>query len=224
MRRSLGWPLALALLVAGCGGTGQAGAAGGRHPAAARASAPGTPKPLPLATAVVRGPDQAVGPPGPAATSGGDGPQPVRLRIPSIGVDSTLAALGLNGDGTIAVPPNYDHAGWYTKGPAPGELGPAVILGHLDSYTGPAVFARLSAVHPGDQVLVSRSDGTVAAFTVQRLDTFPVDAFPTQEVYGATTEPALRLITCGGRFDLGQRRYQANVVVFATLSSIRPAG
>jgi hypothetical protein len=216
--------VATAFVAAGCGGAGQAaGGSGGRHRAAASPAGAGHPSSLPVVPAVVRGPDQPdEGPPGPAAASAAGAPQPTRVRIPRIGVDSGLATLGLNGDGTIQAPSDPNQAGWYARGPAPGDPGPAVILGHLDSTTGPAVFARLASLRAGDQVLVARADGSMATFTVQRLATVPVDAFPTQDVYGVTPEPALRLITCGGTFSLAEHRYQSNVVVFAGLSGMQP--
>jgi sortase (surface protein transpeptidase) len=156
-------------------------------------------------------------PPGPSFTFDTTAPAPVRLRIPAIHVDAGVGQLGLKPDGTIEVPADPGQAGWYAKGPAPGEPGPAVILGHLDWYTGPAVFYRLAALRPGDQVVVGRQDGSEVKFTVQRVATFPVDHFPTQDVYGITTDPALRLITCGGTFSVAQGRYLSNVVAFAAV-------
>jgi sortase (surface protein transpeptidase) len=116
------------------------------------------------------------------------------------------------------VPHDFNQPGWYEKGPAPGDEGPAVILGHLDSYTGPAVFARLSQLQAGSEVLVDRVDGSRVRFLVDRVATFPSDAFPTDEVYGATTRATLRLITCAGRFNAGRGRYSDNVVAFATFT------
>ena len=217
----LAWLLALTVLLAGCGGAGAVAASAGRHRATSSPAASPTPRDLPVATPIMRTADDPTGPPGPTTANVEAGPQPVRVRIPTIGIDSTLAQLGLNGDGTIQVPPDFNQAGWYTRGPAPGDPGPAIILGHVDSYTGPAIFARLSTMRPGDKVSVDRADGSVAGFTVQRVETVPVDPFPTQEVYGATPEPSLRLITCGGSYSLVQRRYLSNVVVFATLSGVR---
>lgn len=202
----------LTLATAGCG----AASAGG-HPVAGRPGLPaaGSPPTMQLVVPSVRPLDVAGSPPAPASVASGTTPAPVRVRIPAIGVDSMLVSLGLNADGTIQVPPNSSEAGWYQNGPAPGDPGPAVILGHLDSVTGPAVFYRLSSMRAGQQVQVVRADGSVVTFVVQRIATFPVASFPTREVYGATTAPELRLITCGGSFDYVQGRYQANVVVFA---------
>jgi sortase (surface protein transpeptidase) len=173
---------------------------------------------MPVATPVVR-PLEIPGAPPPPAAQDGAAPAPARLRIPGIGVDTALVKLGLQADGTIEVPPDPAVAGWYGDGPPPGAAGPAVILGHLDSVTGPAVFARLAEVRPGDEVRVARADGSELRFTVRRVATFPVASFPTEEVYGVTAEPALRLITCGGAFDYAQGRYRSNVVVFAGLTA-----
>jgi sortase (surface protein transpeptidase) len=134
--------------------------------------------------------------------------------------------LGLNDDGTVQVPPleREDRAGWYERGPAPGALGPAVILGHVDSAQyGPGVFFDLGAVQPGDTVEVARADGSVVAFVVDRVEVHPKEEFPTIDVYGNTDDSQLRLITCGGDFDSSARSYEDNVIVFATLAGIRPA-
>jgi sortase (surface protein transpeptidase) len=151
---------------------------------------------------------------------------PVSVAIPSIDVTSNLVRLGLGDDGTVQVPPlgPDDTAGWYERGPAPGAVGPAVILGHVDSARyGPGVFFDLGAVQPGDTVEVARADGSVAEFAVDRVEVHPKDEFPTIEVYGNTDDAQLRLITCGGDFDSSVRSYEDNVVVFATLTGTRPA-
>jgi sortase (surface protein transpeptidase) len=150
---------------------------------------------------------------------------PVSVAIPSIGVTSDLIRLGLNGDGTVQVPPleREDRAGWYERGPAPGAVGPAILLGHVDSAEyGPGVFFDLGAVQPWDTVEVARADGTVAEFVVDRVEVHPKDEFPTIDVYGNTDDAQLRLITCGGDFDASVRSYEDNVIVFATLSGTRP--
>ncbi|SOC49423.1 Sortase family protein [Blastococcus aggregatus] len=150
---------------------------------------------------------------------------PVSIGIPSIDVTSDLMRLDLNDDGTVQVPPLEpdDEAGWYQRGPAPGAVGPAVILGHVDSAEhGPGVFFDLGALRAGDEVTVSRADGTVAVFAVDRVERHPKDDFPTIEVYGDTPDPQLRLITCGGDFDSGVRSYEDNVIAFATLVGTRP--
>jgi hypothetical protein len=147
---------------------------------------------------------------------------PVHLEIPAIGVDTTLMRLGLNDDGTMAVPPLTKDApaGWYEHLPTPGELGPAVIVGHLDtSRFGPAVFFRLGALRPGDVVSVRRADGSTAIFSIVKVATFPKAAFPAGTVYGAVDVPGLRLITCGGSFDRDRRTYRDSIVAFATLTA-----
>jgi hypothetical protein len=176
----------------------------------------------------------APGPPAPTRAPTGDQPvrvrtgpvplgrsEPVHLDIPAIGVSTPLMALGLNPDGTIAVPPlrRGAPAGWYRYLVTPGEVGPAVILGHVDTARdGPAVFYRLQELRPGDTVAVRRADGRTAVFTVSRVAQYPKLAFPADEVYGAVDHPALRLITCGGSFDPVHRQYRGNVVVYAELS------
>lgn len=139
---------------------------------------------------------------------------PIAVRIPAIGVVSELDRLGLDAQGAIEVPP-WNLAGWYADGPKPGQDGPAVILGHVDSPYGAAVFARLAELAPGDEVLVDRADGTTVRFAVERLERHPKDAFPTDAVYGNDLRPGLRLITCGGSFDRSTGHYRDNVIVFA---------
>ncbi|SES75278.1 class F sortase [Geodermatophilus poikilotrophus] len=142
---------------------------------------------------------------------------PVRLDIPRIGVHTELIALGLNPDGTVAVPPldPGSPAGWYQYLASPGEPGPAVLLGHVDSHRGPAVFHRLPDLAPSDAVVVRRADGRSVVFAVESVHTYPKTAFPTEAVYGTSGDPVLRLVTCGGVFDRAQRAYLANVVVYA---------
>jgi sortase (surface protein transpeptidase) len=140
---------------------------------------------------------------------------PARVSIPAIGVDSVLTGIGVDGSGALVPPADVDRAGWFAAGPAPGEVGPAVLAGHVDDRTGPAVFFRLEELTAGDQVVVTRSDGQPVAFTVTRVAAYPKSDFATTEVYGPTTGPELRLITCGGTFDRSRRSYEDNVVVFA---------
>jgi hypothetical protein len=143
---------------------------------------------------------------------------PVRVRIPSIGVDSPLRRLGLDDDGVLVPPADFARAGWFSGSPVPGDVGPSVIAGHVDSHDGPAVFFRLGNLVAGDEVLVDRADGTTARFTVTGADRYPKNEFPTEEVYGPTHRAELRLITCGGEFDRDSRSYRDNVVVTAVLS------
>ncbi len=148
--------------------------------------------------------------------------RPVRLRVPRIGVDTRLMRLGLNADRALEVPPmsRAGTAGWYDRSPVPGDVGPSVLAGHVDSDDGPAVFYRLRELRRGDRVVVDRSDGRRATFTVTRVTEVAKSAFPTRRVYGATPAPELRLITCGGVFDTATDDYLANVVVFARLTHL----
>jgi hypothetical protein len=151
---------------------------------------------------------------------------PVALEIPQLGVHSDLLQLGLNPDQTVQVPPleKDSRAGWYKYSPTPGQLGPSVILGHVDSAKyGPGIFFKLGALRPGNTLSVTRSDRTTAVFRVDRVVSYPKDSFPTLEVYGNTDSAQLRLITCGGKFDLSSHNYESNIVAFATLVSSHPA-
>ena len=158
-----------------------------------------------------------------AAPSSGSAPMhaaaPVRLQVPSIGVDSTLVDLGLQADGTLEVPEGAFPAGWYTGAPTPGEVGPAIIAGHVDWAGQPGVFFDLGDLSPGDAIVITREDGSTARFSVTRVERFDKSEFPTQEVYGDLDTAGLRLITCGGAFDQQTRSYRENVVIFAELSS-----
>ena len=142
---------------------------------------------------------------------------PLRLEIPAIGVDSDLMELGLLEDGTLEVPPDGFPAGWYDGGPTPGELGPAVLAGHVDWVTGPGVFYDLDMLVVGDEVRVTRSDATVAVFRVSALGQYAKDEFPTDLVYGDLDHSGLRLITCGGAWNRATQHYEDNTVVFADL-------
>jgi sortase (surface protein transpeptidase) len=144
-------------------------------------------------------------------------PPPTRVRIPAIGVEADSVPLGLRDDGSIEVPSDFDTTGWWADGPEPGEVGPAVLLGHVDSRAGPAVFFELKSLQPGDQIHIDRTDGTTVTYRVERLEQHPKDAFPTDAVYGPTDQPELRLVTCGGDFDREVRSYRDNVIVYASL-------
>ena len=141
---------------------------------------------------------------------------PLRLRIPTIGVDTRLERLGRAPDRTIALPRRPGQAGWYAEGPRPGEPGPAVVIGHVDWDHGPAVFFRLSDLRPGAAVEVDRADGSTIRFRVTAVKQVAKSRFPTDEVYAPDLTPSLRLITCGGSFDRSIRSYRNNVIVFAT--------
>jgi hypothetical protein len=141
---------------------------------------------------------------------------PVRLQVPSADVDTALTGIDLDAAGTLVPPSDDTLAGWYRHGPAPGDAGPAVLTGHVDSVAGPAVFFRLRNVAVGDPVLVERADGTTVRFTVTQVARYAKDAFPAAEVYGPTPDAQLRLITCGGVFDRAARSYTDNLVVYAS--------
>jgi sortase (surface protein transpeptidase) len=141
---------------------------------------------------------------------------PVRLRIPAIHVDTAIERLGRQADGTIAVPESPHIAGWYAEGPRPGQPGPAVLLGHVDSVSGPGVFFDLAELSPGTTVNVDRADGSSVGFRVTGTARVPKTSFPTDLVYSPTLEPSLRLVTCGGSFDYRARSYRDNVIVYAS--------
>jgi hypothetical protein len=145
---------------------------------------------------------------------------PVRVEIPAIGVSSSLVRLGLNPDGTVEVPKDFGRAGWFARGPQPGQIGPAVIAGHVDSRTGPAVFHRLRELRPGDQVRVVRADRRVVRFEVEALASYPKRSLPGDRVFGATVAPSLRLVTCAGSFDRARRSYRDNLIVSARLAEV----
>jgi Sortase domain len=144
--------------------------------------------------------------------------RPVWLTVPAIGVRTRLVDLGLNKNGSLQVPDSAAVAGWFTGSPRPGAIGSAVIAGHVDSRTGPAVFFWLRTMRPGERIYVGRADGTMAVFTVTSIRTYQKDEFPTAAVYGPVPDAELRLITCGGIFDESLGSYLSNVVVFARLT------
>src|SRR3954452_11315088 len=140
---------------------------------------------------------------------------PRRIRIPAIGVDAPVIALGLNIDGTLQTPRQWGYTGWYKPGPEPGERGAALITGHVDSTTGPAVFYRLRSLRSGDRIAIRRADGSVVRFRVQGLERWPKSEFPTHRVYGPTRGAVLRLVTCSGDFDTSTGHYVDNTIVYA---------
>jgi sortase (surface protein transpeptidase) len=143
-------------------------------------------------------------------------PVPVRIEIPRIKVASLLVRLGRAPDRTVEVPARWEVAGWYAPGTRPGDPGSAVILGHVDSKRGPAVFFRLRELRPGDEIRITRADSSSVRFAVERTEQYGKQRFPTDEVYYPTLAPALRLVTCGGEFDATAGHYRSNVIVFAT--------
>jgi Sortase domain len=145
---------------------------------------------------------------------------PVRLVIPAIGVATRLVRLGLAAGGGMEVPTDFGRAGWFAEGPAPGQVGPSVIAGHVDSRTGPAVFYRLRELRAGQAVLVERADGARLRFLVERAESYPKAGFPTAAVFGPVPSATLRLITCAGDFDRARGSYRDNLVVFARLAGV----
>jgi len=170
-------------------------------------------------------------PPSAAGATGpnGRGPSlrrsmPVAVDIPAIGVHTKLLHLGLDAHGAIEVPPLFkraDEAAWYKYSATPGQIGSAVIEGHVDNVRGPAVFFRLGALRPGDRVDVRLADGITAVFRVTGVREYRKSKFPAKTIYGATRFAALHLITCGGVFDYATRNYLSSTVVFASLTSAR---
>jgi sortase (surface protein transpeptidase) len=149
---------------------------------------------------------------------------PVSLRIPALGVSTSLSSLGLNADKSPQVPTKYEEPGWYKLGPTPGQMGSAVILGHVDDKKGPAVFYKLQTLKAGDKVDVSLTNGAVVHFVVKTVETYLKAQFPSQKVYGSHGYSGLQLVTCGGKFDSATGHYLSNVVAYTTLVSTTPAG
>lgn len=144
--------------------------------------------------------------------------EPATLRIPAINLSTSFESpLGLEIDRTVAVPTDFARVGWYKYSPTPGELGPAIVLGHVHSKQGPAVFYDLKNVVVGDEILIDRKDGTIARFVVTEIGQYEQVAFPTDKVYGNIDHAGLRLITCAGTYDAGIERYTHNLVVYARL-------
>lgn len=141
-------------------------------------------------------------------------PLPVAVEIPAIGVEADVVPVGLDDGGSMEVP-DFGFAGWYTEGPVPGAVGPAVIVAHVDSADGPDVFYGLAELRPGDAVHVHREDGSVASFVVEDLEQQPKDELPGERIWAASTEPRLTLITCGGVFDRSVGHYDDNVIAYA---------
>lgn len=195
---------ALILALSACGSERSSPAANARS---------GPPPALPSRAA----PSSASGP-APAATPIVAASAPVSVLVPAVGIRSPLVRLGLTTEGALGVPADFSRAGWYVGGPRPGDAGPAVIAGHVDSRSGPAVFYRLRELRVGDQIRVGRRDGSEVTFAVTDVRQYPKNAFPTRDVYGAVPNPQLRLITCAGAFDAERSSYRSNLVVFATAS------
>jgi sortase (surface protein transpeptidase) len=144
-------------------------------------------------------------------------PIPVRISIPAIGVNASVIRLGLNPDRTIEVPKNFAHTGWFRPGPEPGEQGAAVILGHFDSRSGPAVFFRLRELRAGDVIRVHPQDGSTVRFVARSMLRVAKNRFPTKRVYARTSQPTLRLVTCAGRLNASTGHHDDNYIVFASI-------
>ena len=151
--------------------------------------------------------------------------RPERLSIPSINVQAPILDVGLAADGSVDVPPlrRHNEAGWFEGGPTPGQFGPALIVGHADTRTGPSVFHALDKLKPGQRIEVRRADRSVAVFEVNSVENFDKGKLPVRRVYGDYSRPSLRLMTCGGRWLGGRLGYQDNVVVFASLVATKKA-
>ena len=142
-------------------------------------------------------------------------PGPSTLSIPRIGVNAAIVGVGRKANGAIQVP-DAGQVGWYRNGPKPGDPGPAVLIGHVDTRTGPDVFYRLGKLRPGDEILVGRPDGSTTRFLVGRLEQHPKTALPTGRIWTKTTRPLLRLITCAGSFDRATGHYRDNLILYAS--------
>ena len=203
--RPLALALGTALALSACAGTAEP------------AAAPPATTPATTGTASVATPTTAPSPPtsslDPAAV-----PEPTALSIPALGVEQDLIGLGVAADGTAEVPVDFDDVGWFTPGGRPGARGPTVLMGHVDSTAGPAVFYQLRDLAAGDTVQLTVADGTVATYTVTGTEQLAKDTFPTAAVFGAVTDDVVRLITCTGSFDAGARSYTDNLVVTAVRS------
>lgn len=190
---------------------------GAAPPPAASSSAPAgatTSRPAPSSSPTLQAPVDPTTPPSAAGV-------PAHVSVPRVGIDSGLQPLGLLRDGTLESPTQWQTAGWYADGVRPGDVGPAVIAGHVDSVSGPAVFFRLRDVRPGDAIAITDTGGRVVRFTVTDVHSYPKTHFPTDAVYGPTALPELRLITCTGEFDDQARSYLNNLVVTAVRAASR---
>jgi hypothetical protein len=202
--------LASALSLAGCAGAAEELAGMGTGPrVTGEPSGPSTPTPN---AAGAQQPSSA-----PAAPAGLPASKPVRVDIPALDVAQRTAELRVTADGTMEVPAGPEPIGWFTESPTPGEIGPAVLAGHLTWNGVDGVFRYLATLGPGDEIVVTRADGSRPRFVVTEVAQYTKDEFPTARVYANTPEPQLRLITCAGDYRPGSRDYSDNVVVYATM-------
>lgn len=176
------------------------------EPDGRRDTTDGSPRSSPLESAqpIIEAPPAGV-------TSG----PPVRVRVGAIDIDARVVPLGLDAGGELEVPDDFSAAGWWEGGSEPGEPGPTVVVGHVDSYQGPAVFHRLRDLEVGDEIVLTTEGGESVSYRVTGSQEVPKNEFPTEAVYGPTPGPTLRLITCGGPFDRTTRHYLNNTIVFA---------
>lgn len=184
------------------------------HPRSPQVASVATPTPTPTANAFAAG---ALQDPLGVATAVDTG-KPVAVRIPSLGISSPLEGLGIGPSGELGAPIDYNQAGWYVDGPVPGEIGPAIIAGHVDSVTGIAVFSRLAELKGGDEVYVDMDTGRSLTFIVTSRMQSAKATFPTADVYRNVPRPELRIITCAGVFDRSVGHYTDNLIVFAALA------
>jgi sortase (surface protein transpeptidase) len=154
----------------------------------------------------------------PTSEPASDAPPPVRLRIPALEIDTVVQWVGIDAEGRMGVPNNYTDVAWYELGPTPGTPGNAVIAGHLDSKSGPAVFYHLEDLVPGDEIFTTTADGQEFRFVVTTLETYSADDAPLERIFGDATAPQLNLITCDGAFDRAVREYDKRLVVYAELA------
>jgi LPXTG-site transpeptidase (sortase) family protein len=200
----LWWMLSAVLLVVAVGCVGW-GAPQHQHPLAPPVASPATTSTAPVPTSA------------PVAVVAYS--VPISLRVPAIALSVPLSMLGLNPDGSVQVPDNDTEPGWFKLGPSPGEIGSAVILGHVDTYQGPGIFFQLRALQAGDQVQVSLTDGAVATFAVTSVVQYEKAQFPARLVYASQGKSELQLVTCGGAFDSQTGHYLSNVVVYTSFVS-----
>ena len=161
-------------------------------------------------------------PRGPEATGLGPLELPVRVRIPSIGVDAPIETVGIEADGTMGTPKSFSDVGWYGYGPTPGQAGESVLAGHVDSVHGPAVFWSLKDLKPGDKIDVVLFDGGTRHFVVDGSGTYPSGAAPISSIFSWDGPPRLSVITCGGIFDRSVHAYDHRLIIYARLESSTP--